>query len=74
LGAWEDAIVRDGYASALPCAEIARQLPQRSAASVAAAHARRLGLVSYARRWSTNATGAWRGWACWETSWTSHSS
>jgi hypothetical protein len=34
--AWEDAVVRDGYTSALPGAEIARQLPQRSAASVAA--------------------------------------
>jgi hypothetical protein len=63
--AWEDAIVRDGYTSALPCAEIARQLPRRSDASVAA-RARRLGLVSYARRWSTEedrrlAQLSWRG-------------
>ncbi len=29
---WEDATVRDGYTSALPCAEIAGQLPGRSAA------------------------------------------
>ena len=49
---WEDAVVRDGYTSALPCAEIARQLPQRTTTSVAA-RARRLGLISYARRWST---------------------
>src|SRR6185312_15311580 len=49
---WEDAVVRDGYTSGLPCAEIAHQLPQRSSASVAA-RARKLGLVSYARRWST---------------------
>jgi hypothetical protein len=50
---WEDAVVRDGYTSALPCAEIARQLPQRTTASVAA-RARKLGLISYARRWSTD--------------------
>lgn len=50
---WEDAIVRDGYTSALPCGEIARQLPQRTAASVAP-RARRLGLVAYARRWSAD--------------------
>ena len=49
---WEDAVLRDGYTSALPCAEIARQLPQRTTASVAA-RARKLGLISYARRWST---------------------
>jgi DNA-binding CsgD family transcriptional regulator len=48
----EDAIVRDGYTSALPCTEIARQLRGRSAASVAV-RARRLGLGSYARRWRT---------------------
>ena len=50
---WEDAVVRDGYTSALPCAEIARQLPQRTTTSVAA-RARKLGLISYARRWSTD--------------------
>jgi transposase-like protein len=49
---WEDAVVRDGYTSGLPCAEIAHQLSHRSPASVAA-RARKLGLVSYARRWST---------------------
>jgi hypothetical protein len=42
--------VPDGYTSALPCAEIAAQLPGRGATSVAA-RARRLGLGSYARRW-----------------------
>ena len=50
---WEDAVLRDGYSSALPCAEIARQLPQRTTTSVAA-RARKLGLISYARRWSTD--------------------
>ena len=50
---WEDAIVRDGYTSALPCGEIARGLPGRTAASVAA-RARRLGLVGYARRWTAD--------------------
>ena len=50
---WDDAVVRDGYTSALPCAEIARQLPKRTTTSVAA-RARKLGLISYARRWSTD--------------------
>ena len=50
---WDDAVVRDGYTSALPCAEIARRLPQRTTTSVAA-RARKLGLISYARRWSTD--------------------
>lgn len=48
---WEDAVLRDGYTSALPYAEIARQLPHRSPTGLAA-RARRLELVSYARRWS----------------------
>jgi hypothetical protein len=48
---WEDAVIRDGYTSALPYAEIARQLPHRSPTSVAA-RARKLDLVSYARRWT----------------------
>ncbi len=48
---WEDAAVRDGYTSALPCAEIARQLPHRGPTSVAA-RAGKLGLVTYARCWS----------------------
>jgi hypothetical protein len=47
---WEDAILRDGYTSALPCGEIADQLPQRTATSVAA-RARKLGMISYAGRW-----------------------
>lgn len=49
---WEDALIRDGYTSALGCAQIARQLPHRTAASVSA-RARKLGLATYARRWST---------------------
>ena len=49
---WEDAVVRDDYTSALRCAEIARQLPQCTTTSVAA-RARKLGLIRYARRWST---------------------
>jgi len=48
---WEDALIRDGYTSALGCAQIARQLPRRSTASVAA-RAGKLGLATYARRWS----------------------
>jgi hypothetical protein len=48
---WEDAILRDGYTSALGCAEIARQLPHRTPDSVAG-RARKLGLATYARRWS----------------------
>jgi hypothetical protein len=48
---WEDATVRDGYTSALTCAEIARQLQHRTPGSVAA-RARKLGLCAYARRWS----------------------
>jgi hypothetical protein len=48
---WEDAVVRDGYTSALPCAEIARRLPHRTTASVTA-RANKLGLISYARRWN----------------------
>ena len=46
-------MLRDGYTSALPCAEIAGQLPQRTATSVTA-RARKLGLISYARHWSTD--------------------
>jgi hypothetical protein len=49
---WEDAVLRDGYTSALPYAEIARQLPHRTATSLAA-RARRLALISYARRWNS---------------------
>lgn len=49
--AWEDATVRDGYTSALSCVEIAGQLPQRTPGSVAA-RAGKLGLSTYARRWS----------------------
>ena len=45
-------MLRDGYTSALPCAEIARHLPHRTMTSVAA-RARKLGLISYARRRST---------------------
>ena len=48
---WEDAVIRDGYTSALPYSEIARQLPHRSATSLAA-RARKLDLITYARRWS----------------------
>jgi hypothetical protein len=50
---WEDALLRDGYTGARGCAQIARQLPHRSAASVSA-RAHNLGLATYARRWSTN--------------------
>lgn len=49
---WEDAVLRDGYTSALPYAEIARQLPHRTPTGLAA-RARKLALISYARRWSS---------------------
>lgn len=48
---WEDVLVRDGYTAALTCAEIAAQLPRRTASGVSA-RARRLGVATYARRWS----------------------
>ena len=47
----EDAIVRDGYANGLTCAEIANGLTQRTPTAVAA-RARKLGLATYARRWT----------------------
>ena len=53
---WEDAVIRDGYTSALPYSEIARQLPDRSLTSLAA-RARKLDLISYARRWSIHDDG-----------------
>ncbi len=49
----EDAVVRDGYDAGLTCASIADALSGRSAASVAT-RARKLGLTSYARRWSSD--------------------
>ncbi|MGN6870021.1 MAG: hypothetical protein ACTHMY_16635 [Solirubrobacteraceae bacterium] len=49
---WEDAVLRDGYTSALPYVEIARQLPHRTPTGLAA-RARKLELISYARRWSS---------------------
>jgi len=50
--AGEDAAVRDGYDSGLSCAEIARELPGRTPAAVTA-RARKLGLATHARRWTT---------------------
>lgn len=47
----EDAIVRDGYANGLSCDEVAAALAQRTPTAVAA-RARRLGLATYARRWT----------------------
>ena len=49
---WEDALIRDGYTSALSCAQIASHLRHRSPTSVAA-RAGKLGLATYARRWSS---------------------
>jgi hypothetical protein len=49
--AGEDATVRDGYDSGLSCAEIARELPGRTPAAVAA-RAGKLGLATHARRWT----------------------
>jgi hypothetical protein len=47
----EDAAVRDGYDNGLRCREIARELPGRTPAAVAA-RARKLGLATHARRWT----------------------
>jgi hypothetical protein len=47
----EDRRLRTGYAQGLTCAAIAAHLPGRTAGAVAA-RARRLGLASYARRWT----------------------
>jgi hypothetical protein len=47
----EDAALRDGYDTGLSCAEIARALPGRTPAAVAA-RARKLGLPTHARRWT----------------------
>jgi hypothetical protein len=47
----EDRRLRAGYAQGLTCAAIAARLPGRTAPAVAA-RARRLGLASYARRWT----------------------
>jgi hypothetical protein len=47
----EDETLRDGYADGQTCARIARALVQRTPTAVAA-RAHKLGLASYARRWS----------------------
>jgi hypothetical protein len=48
----EDAFVRDGYADGLTCQRIADDLGARTAGAVAA-RARKLGLTTYARRWTS---------------------
>jgi hypothetical protein len=47
----EDALLRDGYAAGLTCEAIAGTLAARTPTAVAA-RARKLGLATYARRWS----------------------
>lgn len=47
----EDATLRDGYTDGLTCDEIARALGRRTPGAVAA-RAAKLGLATYARRWS----------------------
>ena len=49
----EDAAVRDGYELGLTCAEIAMDLPGRTASAVVA-RAAKLGLASYARVWTAH--------------------
>jgi hypothetical protein len=49
----EDSAVRDGYELGLPCAEIAMDLPGRTASAVVA-RAAKLGLASYARVWTAH--------------------
>jgi hypothetical protein len=53
----EDAVVRDGYADGLTCAEIAGALGQRTPGAVSA-RARKLGLATYARRWTATEDAA----------------
>jgi len=48
---FEDAEVRDGYELGLTCAQIAAQLDGRTAAAVAA-RAAKLGMATYARKWT----------------------
>jgi hypothetical protein len=48
----EDAIVRDGYVDDLTCRRIADDLGARTAGAIAA-RARKLGLTTYARRWTS---------------------
>jgi hypothetical protein len=55
----EDAAVRDGYDSGLSCSEIARELPGRTPAAVAA-RARKLGLATHGRRWTATDEGRLR--------------
>jgi hypothetical protein len=50
---YEDAALRDGYELGLTCAEIAQQLPRRTASAVVA-RAAKLGLASYARVWTVD--------------------
>ena len=45
--------MRDGYELGLPCAEIAMDLPRRTASAVVA-RAAKLGLASYARVWTAH--------------------
>lgn len=47
----EDAALRDGYALGLTCAQIAREIGDRTPAAVAA-RAAKLGLGTYGRRWT----------------------
>jgi hypothetical protein len=47
----EDATLRDGYTDGLTCDEIARALIERTPTAIAA-RAHKLGLATYARRWS----------------------
>lgn len=54
--AHEDAAVRDGYELGLTCAQIATELPGRTAAAVAA-RAAKLGLATYARAWTAREDG-----------------
>jgi hypothetical protein len=48
---YEDAAVRDGYELGLSCAQIAAELPGRTASAVAA-RAAKLGVANYARAWT----------------------
>jgi hypothetical protein len=61
-GAYEDAVVRDGYERGVTCAQIAAELPGRTASAIAA-RAAKLGLATYARTWTPSDDRALRALA-----------
>lgn len=60
--AYEDALVRDGYERGVTCAQIAAELPGRTASAIAA-RAAKLGVATYARSWTPSDDRALRALA-----------